>query len=70
MSTAPEVGIHLDRRRGRPAAAAGDRTSHLDGGAPTYIRRRRPRWKYLDGVPGALAWRWTPRMLASGSRRR
>lgn len=34
-------------------AAAGDRVSHLDGGAPAYVRRPEVELMYPDGVPGA-----------------
>lgn len=34
-------------------AATGDRVSHLDGGAPAYVRRPEVELMYPDGVPGA-----------------
>lgn len=34
-------------------AAAGDRRSHVDGGAPAYVRRPEVELMYPDGVPGA-----------------
>lgn len=34
-------------------AAAGDRVTHLDGGAPAYVRRPEVELQYPDGVPGA-----------------